>query len=191
MIIQQLDQKRLLINLSKNDLAAFNLSTNKFSFNDEATKLIIREILSLAVIKTGLIIKDRSLSVEALPHKEGCYILATLRTKSGRKKYHIKRNNDNILIRFDHAQDMLNAIDIIFCSNAKLIRSDLYSKDRYYYLSLQTYSLPKKTKALLSEYGKIFRCNALTLSVLNESSNIIRQKDAVYYIGKIIHINTI
>ena len=81
---------------------------------------------------------------------------------------------------------MLNAIDILFSGNIKVLYSDLYSRNGQFYLSLGAHALPSKTRVLLSEYGTIFDSNIVTRSVLNESSIVIRQQDAVSYIGKYI-----
>lgn len=187
MIIQTLDRKRMLINLDENDLQIFNIKTSAFSFRDEPTKLIIREILSLAVIKTGLNTKNRTLSVEALPYRQGCYILVTLKNKSDRKKFRIKQVESTVLIRFFTAEALLDAISILYPKNMQAVNTDLYLYNGARYLLLRSNKrIPDSIILTLSEYGKCYPCSKLMSALLAEKSQLIRQNDAITYIGEIL-----
>ena len=78
MFIEQLDKTRLLITLENEDLSIFDLSPDSLSMEDKETRDLFKQLLALAAVKTGVVLRNKTISVELMPYDRGCFILATI-----------------------------------------------------------------------------------------------------------------
>ena len=83
MTIEQIDSGKVMILLKNSDMKDFALEYSSLSFSDPHSRRILTRLLSLACSKTGVSAKNKKMFVEALPHKNGCLILLTLKEKHG------------------------------------------------------------------------------------------------------------
>ena len=156
MFIEQLDKTRLLITLESEDLNIFDLEPNSLSMEDKDTRDLFKQLLALAAVKTGVVLRDKTISVEVMPYDRGCFILATIKSKSKRKIYKIKKTTSYLLVKFSNAGAMLDAVKNLYCKGFTEYSCNLYVGDGSYYVLISSKaSIPTGIRILLSEYGKI------------------------------------
>ena len=186
MFIEPLDKTKFLVTLVRDDLKIFNIAPNEISLNNENTRTLLKQILSLAAVKSGITLKNKILSVELIPFDNGCFMLVS--TKPDRKIYKIKKNSSYILVSFDSAAKIFDVFEKIQHIKSFDLKSSVYSKGEMFYLLLYSkVSIPKALKIILSEYGKIYPCDKLTVMQLEESCKTIHTLDSISYFGKIIN----
>ena len=111
MFIEPLDKTKFLVTLVRDDLKIFNIAPNEISLNNENTRTLLKQILSLAAVKSGITLKNKILSVELIPFDNGCFMLVS--TKPDRKIYKIKKNSSYILVSFDSAAKIFDVLPFI------------------------------------------------------------------------------
>ena len=187
MYIEQLDKTRLLINLESEDLSIFDLEPKKISMADKDTQELFKQLLSLAAVKTGIALRDKTVSVELLPYDRGCFILATVKAKNRRKIYRIKKTTSYLLMKFKNVSDMLDAVKLLYNKELREYRCSLYSgKIGYFLLISSKASVPKNARIMLSEYGIIYPCDNLTAVRINEICTLICKDKSIDYLGKLL-----
>ncbi len=186
MFIEQLDNTRLLITLENDDLGVFDLNPKKILTEDRETKRLFKQILTLAAIKTGVTLKNKSISVELMPYDSGCFLLVTIRNKK-RKIYRIKKNDSYLLAEFHSPDDVLHSLKSLYTKGFSHFSCSLYTdSDKYYLLFKSKANIPTDLKIILSEYGKIKSCSKLTKSKLNESFKLLHGENSISYIGSML-----
>lgn len=184
MFIEQLDNTRLLITLEQEDLNIFELEPYSISFENNETKSLLKQLLTLAAIKAGVSIKDKSLSVEAMPYDSGCFLLVTIKPKGKRKIYRIKGESTQILTKFNTTEEMLGAVKRIYDTGINPADCSLFEGDgNYYLLIVSDRSLPEKVHHILTEYGEITPCSTMSKARLCEFFNTICEKNAISVVG--------
>lgn len=186
MFIEQLDKTRLLITLENDDLGVFDLSPNTIVMEDRNTKRLFKQILTLAAVKTGITLKNKSISVELMPYDNGCFLLATIKNKK-RKIYKIKKNNSYLLAEFRSINDVLHSIKAIYSKGCEELNCCFYAdSDKYYLLFTSKTKLPTNIKIILSEFGKISSCTFVTKRRIEESCRLLYGENSIKYIGNIL-----
>lgn len=185
MYIEQLDKTRLLITLEHEDLSTFELEPYSISLENAETRSLLKQLLTLAAIKAGVPIKNKTLSVEALPYDSGCFLLVTIKPKNPRKIYKIKSEPSHLLFKFNSAHDMLKAVENLYSVGCTKYECDLYTLDSKYYLLFSSKTnFPSKIKLTLSEFGTAVTCEKLTKAHLDENCKLLCKKNAVDFIGQ-------
>ena len=187
MIIEQLDSVRLLITLQAEDLHIFDLTPEQITMDRAESVMLIRQILSLALIKAGIRASQKSLSVETLPYSEGCFLLVTIKERAKSGRYRIKQSKSYSLLQTESADTLLSIIKHLYDFGAAYT-SNLYRSEsgRYYLLLISGQEITQRLKLLLSEYSLIIPCTRLTLSRLNETCTLLHGENAVDYIGSLL-----
>lgn len=184
MFIEQLDKSKLLITLENEDLNTFDLKPYSISLENRETKALLSQLLTLAAVKAGIQIKDRILSVEAMPYDTGCFLLVTIKPKKKRKLYRIKQEPAYLLAVFADTQKMLEAIKRLYSLGGERYSSTIYSYNgRFYLLISSKMEICKNFFAVMQEYGKVLPCGELTAARLNEYCSPLRSNDSISYIG--------
>lgn len=184
MFIEQLDSTRLLITLEQEDLNTFELEPYSISLENNETKSLLKQLLTLAAIKAGVPIRDRVLSVETLPYDCGCFLLVTIKPKSKRKTYKIKNDGKTILTSFLDVEAMLNAIQRLYSSSARISDCSLFENDGIYYLTLtHSNSDTENIKRILEEYGEVLPCSSFSKARLSEFYNIVCENNVIEKLG--------
>lgn len=188
MIIELIDETRLLISLDEEDMLTFDLTFERFFWKDRHSKEVITELLRLAKEKTGFSAEGHKLMIEAIPQGDGCMILFTLLPKSGegtRKKYRIKNKGELFVYVFDSADNMLSAVKRLFSIKNGLYDSQLLQyRDKYYLVIYTNKGLPPPVGILLSEYANLKGKEKSTLARILEYGSTIVDRNAVEKIGK-------
>ena len=109
MTIEQIDPGKVMIVLGSNDMKDFSLEYNTLSFKDPHSRKILSRLLTLACSKTGMSIDNKKMLVEALPHKSGCLILLTLKPKTKRRVYRVKKPDRILCAVFPDVESLIGA----------------------------------------------------------------------------------
>ena len=116
MILELVDESRLLIILSPEDMEDYQLTFDSLDWQNGHSRSVIKEFLRIACRQKGFCPGDSRLLIEAVPDEEGCVLLVTMlpEEKAKRKVYRIKENQPSLtpfLFRFDQAENLLAAVD--------------------------------------------------------------------------------
>lgn len=187
MIIERLDSNRLLITLQSDDLDVFEIEADTLNMENSAHAALIREIISLALVKTGIHAYRKRLSVETLPYGSGCFLLVTVHEKNIHKKYRVKENIKYRLIHISNAQTLLIVIkhlhEVGFRCKSTLYHSET---DGYYLVLGFNRRYDAALKRYLCEYGTILPCDALAVSKLDETCQTLYSDTAIAHIGSLL-----
>lgn len=185
MFIEQLDKTRLLITLESEDLSIFDLEPDSLSMEDKDTRDLFKQLLALAAVKTGVVLRDKTISVELMPYDRGCFILATIKSKGTRKIYRIKKTTSYLPVKFGNISDMLEAVKTLYGKGFSEYSCSLYSGENFYYLLMSSKAaVPKSVRIMLSEYGKILPEDNLTVSRIREVCRVICEDNSIVRLGK-------
>ena len=119
MILELVDESRLLIILSPEDMEDYQLTFDSLDWQNGHSRSVIKEFLRMACRQKGFCPGDSRLLIEAVPDEEGCVLLVTMlpEEKAKRKVYRIKENQPSLtpfLFRFDQAENLLAAVDRVY-----------------------------------------------------------------------------
>ena len=163
MILELVDESRLLIILSPEDMEDYQLTFDSLDWQNGHSRSVIKELLRMACRQKGFCPGDSRLLIEAVPDEEGCVLLVTMlpEEKAKRKVYRIKENQPSLtpfLFRFDQAENLLAAVDRVYRQfyhpQKAACSSRLYLLNRAYYLIMYGGKrLPCPVEILLTEYG--------------------------------------
>ena len=111
MILELVDESRLLIILSPEDMEDYQLTFDSLDWQNGHSRSVIKEFLRMACRQKGFCPGDSRLLIEAVPDEEGCVLLVTMlpEEKAKRKVYRIKENQPSLtpfLFRFDQAENL-------------------------------------------------------------------------------------
>ncbi len=184
MTITQLSDCRVLINLCHDDMKSFELSFDNIGFCDPHSKKILSRLTSLALTSSGLSTKNKTILLEALQSNDGCMILVSLSDKKReRKKYKIKRITEYPCYRFDSSENLLCAIEKLYCSDIFFYNNSAYYYKDHYYLVFDYPIVSQKAKKILAEYSNLSQGTKLFVARLNESAKKLSDGNAIVHIG--------
>ena len=179
MILELVDESRLLIILSPEDMEDYQLTFDSLDWQNGHSRSVIKEFLRMACRQKGFCPGDSRLLIEAVPDEEGCVLLVTMlpEEKAKRKVYRIKENQPSLtpfLFRFDQAENLLAAA----CS------SRLYLLNRAYYLIMYGGKrLPCPVEILLTEYGSYVGKGQQAAAQVLEHGKLLAGEDAITTVG--------
>ena len=186
MTIDRIDDTRLLISLTEEDLQSFGLRFDQILWSDSRTKVVIRSLLALAKAETGFSVESHRVMIEVIPKLEGCLILFTLLDKRERerKKYKIKSMGEPFIYIFETAEDLLSALERIYAISSHIEDSKLLEYKNRYYLVLYTKSgLIPSVSVILSEYGNKAGCGKVAAAKIAEYGTVVAEHRAIETIG--------
>ena len=195
MVIEQINEKKLLIVLEERDMHELGLTYERISWRDHKSRDVIAKLLTLAKIETGFSIDNYKLSIETLPQFNGCIIIFTLINSSAEKeikkssKPRLNKSKSNTTIyKFDSVDDVLKVCKQLYdLYKSSTYKSDVYTYRGQYYLVIHSCDeIQKPIYIMLSEYGKVLKQNKIFMSYLDEYGDVIKKDDAVVSIGKCI-----
>ena len=169
MTIEQIDPSKVMIVLGSNDMKDFSLEYSTLSFKDPHSRKILSRLLTLACSKTGINIDNKKMLVEAMPHKSGCLILLTLRPKTKRRVYRVKKPDMCLCCIFTDVERLIRA-SLALCS--KLPENKIYSyRDKYYLLIEDNIAL--HALAQLEEFSDCYVCSEISVAKVREAGRKI------------------
>ena len=165
MTIEQIDPGKVMIVLGSNDMKDFSLEYSTLSFKDPHSRKILSRLLTLACSKTGMSIDNKKMLVEALPHRSGCLILLTLKPKTKRRIYRVKKNDKCLCCIFTDVERLIGAS--VALKNRLSENKIYYYNDKYYLLvedNIALYPL-----ALLEEFSDCYVCSKIAAAKVSEA----------------------
>ena len=186
MTIEKIDDSRLLIALCNEDMEVFSLDYEKMCLADPYYRKILKRLLSLAGVRTGIDTRGKTLLVESMPHSDGCIFLITLVPKGerGSKRYKVKRRGSTHIYGFESIDDMLLCLENLYKAGFVRAKSDVYRLNNRYSLVLKTsFDLPFKAKAILSEFCSYQSESHAEIAAVKEYGTAIAHECAIMLIG--------
>ena len=167
MTIEQIDPSKVMIVLGSNDMKDFSIEYNTLSFKDPHSRKILSRLLTLACSKTGISIDNKKMLVEALPHKSGCLILLTLKPKTKRRVYRVKKPDRCLCCIFADVESLIGAAVAL---RSRLRENRVYGfRDKYYLLIGENIALG--TLALLEEFADCYVCSEIAAAKIREAGS--------------------
>ncbi len=185
MTIEQLDKARVLISLKPQDLDTYAISIDKLNIKDTACKETLKSILKTALDKVGISTANKAVLVEAMPHREGMFILVTVDfMHSIRKVYRVKKPKMLPCCRFDNAEGLLSCMELLKAEKIKLMSNSLWQYKKAFYLVFDYVGIPPRAKAILSEYSKCHCVSLTRLARIKEAGKELLSSNAVEKIAE-------
>lgn len=169
MTIEQIDPSKVMIVLGNNDMKDFSLEYNTLSFSDPHSRKILSRLLTLACSKTGISIDNKKMLVEALPHKSGCLILLTLKPKTKRRAYRIKKADRYLCCIFPDVERLITASVAL---KDKLPENIVFYFDDKYYLLIEK-NIALHALAALEEFSQCYMCSKIAAAKVKEAGREI------------------
>lgn len=186
MKIEKVNENKIKITLSREDLNARNIDVQSFIYNTPESQDLFWDVMREAEKEYGFNVDESMVYVEASATTSGIFTLTvtktsnslasnTLKNKIRKQNYKLKRKStsvplDHSLYRFDSFDD--------FCDFAKLVAKEdygensLYEFDSHYYLYIST--LPNN---LVLEYAiKEHNTDVLLAEICEYGTTIVRDR---------------
>lgn len=182
MIIEQIDNSKVLIVLGSTDMRDFSLEYRTLSFSDPHSRMILTRLLTLACVKTGMDTEDKKLIVEALPHSEGCLILLTLAPKGRRRTYRIKKPDKNLCCVFRDSEALISA-GVALKGKNLLPQNSVYLYRGKYCLVIDNRPVSLGALCLLEEFSTPFVCTKTAIARIKENGKKLSAGNGIQTIG--------
>ena len=189
MILDKIDEKRLLIALSHEDMDFLDISFKQLDWKNNYSREIIKNILARAESEIGFSSSNKKLLIEAIPQSNGCFVLITLlsnkKNNKSRKIYKIKNQIKPFTFFFKNSDSLLAFIERIYNKKFNFINSSIIEFDNSYYVILYfNGSISSNLLAIISEYGQLVGRNSIVAARVLEKGNVIIKDNAVIKFGK-------
>lgn len=183
MTIEKIDDRRLLIALSEDDMKNLKMSFQDQMLNNQFFINFLKKFTMLTKKEMGESANNKRILVDIVSHKNEFFIFVTFFEKvfkDERKIYRIKGDNGPFIFCFNNVEDLINAVSRI-CKNQKYIsKSQLLEKEEKYYLIIYVISsVFNKFNFNLCEYGRLYGKGKLNAARLVESGSIIISENAI------------
>ena len=180
--VDKLSENKVLVVLCTKDMEDFSLDFDRLSLNDIHSRKILLRIMQIACKKSGIEMKGKSISIEALSLDGGCYLLLTVNEKYHRT-YRVKKQDICVCYYLGNSDNFLNTIEKLHKQNVYCNKNSAYEYCNEYYLIFDYPSIPQKLKRVLSEYGHKSGGN-LKASKIRENGRLICKYNAITQIGQ-------
>ena len=198
MRIEKLNENKIRIFLSTDDLKAKNIDIHTLMSNSIESQDLFIDMLSLAESQVGFQTKNYKLLIEALASSDGNFVFTITRvqpennihslSKPRARRLSIATNKQLSIYRFNNFEDYCEFCNYLNASFfAKLLNrlknSTLVLFNNNYYLILRNLKLSlndlKKFSYMITEFAKRVKDEELLESKLNERGKVIIKKDAI------------
>ena len=186
-ILNRIDENRLLIALSSEDMELLNITFKQLDWNNEYSREIIKNLLLRAKKEMNFSIDSNKVLIEAIPQKAGCFVLITLlaRANGKRKIYKVKEPGKPFVFSFECLEDLLCSIERIYSKRHPIFSSSIVKCKNDYYMILNINgSISSKLEAIMSEYGRLAGRDSLSVAQLYEQGEVIAKDNAIEVLGK-------
>ena len=162
MTIEMLNKGTILVLMAQDDMQRYALN-----FDDSSTpEHGLKKLLYMIGEECGIDNRGKSFLIEALPSRDGCLLIISVRRV--RKVYRIKRSDKRTLCVFDSADMLLDWLLLGEC-----IGSTVYIY-RQKYVLIPSITATKRTLAILGEYGRLVKADAVDIARIREYGTSIR-----------------
>ena len=187
LILEKIDETRLLIGLTGEDMDLLDLTFSQLNWKDDYSREVIWKLLSRAKKEIGFMTDDKQLMIEAIPQQDGCFVLITLLAKLNkeRKIFKIKENKRPYVFSFKSSENLIRAIERLYDNECKFVRSTVLEYNKKYYIIIYIQgSMSAKLQAIVSEYGELVGKDFIVAAQVSEQGKIIAKNNAIEKIGK-------
>lgn len=187
LILEKIDETRLLIGLTGEDMDILDLTFSQLNWKDDYSREVIWKLLSRAKKEIGFMTDDKQLMIEAIPQQDGCFVLITLLAKLNRERkvFKIKENKKPYVFSFKSSENLIRAIERLYDNECKFIRSTVLEYNEKYYIILYMQgSMSTKLQAVVSEYGELIGKDFIVAAQISEQGKLIAKNNAIEKIGK-------
>ena len=198
MRIEKLNENKIRIFLSTDDLKAKNIDIHTLMSNSIESQDLFIDMLSLAESQVGFQTKNYKLLIEALASSDGNFVFTITRvqpentvhslSKPRVRRLSVATNKQLSIYRFNNFEDyceFCNYLNTSFFSKFlnRLKNSTLFLFNNDYYLILRNLKLSlndfKRFSYMITEFAKRVKDEELLESKLNERGKVIIKKDAI------------
>lgn len=159
MTVEQIDSTRLIIALCDEDMKNFSLNYDTLCLKDPHSNKILKQLLLLAEIKTGIDIHNKKIMVEAMNFENGCILLVTFSLKENLtyRRYKIKTVPHIFIAEFKNVETLFLCIEKLCDKDLYIPPSSLYAwNGKYELIFVSKISLRRKLRHLLTEFCDCF-----------------------------------
>ena len=107
MTIDRLGEGMILVTLMQDDMRRYRLDFGDAADGDDTRRGLTRLMLHVGE-ECGLNHRDKCYLIEALPGKESCLLIISVRSNKARRRWRIKRENTVDCCRFASSDDLLD-----------------------------------------------------------------------------------
>ena len=188
MILDKIDEKRLLIALSSEDMDFLDITFNQLDWKNDYSREIIKNLLARAESEIGFSSSNKKLLIEAIPQSNGCFVIITLlsnKIKKSRKTYKIKINSKPFTFFFKDSDSLFALVERIYNKSSSFVNSSIIELNNSYYIIFYANgSISSNMMAVISEYGELIGKDSIVAARVFEKGNVIVKNRAVEEFGK-------
>ena len=170
MTVEMLDTGVILVSLCEGDMRTYTLDFSDGADADDLRGGLVALLYRVGEI-CGVDYSGKSCLVEALPAKDGCMLIISLRAVRHGRIYRVKRPVLRDICAFFDCDSML---DYISKRSDSLAAFSLYLYDDVYYLIPDVCS--SRTAAQLSEYGRLMSVSPVAVARVRENGRVILRR---------------
>ena len=174
MKIDAIDEKSVLVELSKEDLSKSEITYEELDYANERTRTFVRKILETIRLETGRTgFESGSLDVEVMPDSfGGCLMIFKKKNESDFTE------KENTAVFFsENINDLIDCARVLKNLEAQVESGALYCADGTFFLLLSGY--PGKKRSVLSEYLEEAAFTEERLGFLKEYGKCLIESDAL------------
>lgn len=169
MTIDMLNKKTILVTLQQEDMRRYALDLTAHT-DTEMTRRGLTELLCRVGEECGLDHRSGSYLIEALPSRDCCLLIISVR-RTRRKKYRIKREKTRAICEFDTADAMLDWMESDRLENFGY--TVYWYSGRY--ILIPDLSIPPISLGSLSEYGKVVTASSVVIARVREYGKLLKE----------------
>ena len=201
MKFEKLNENKIRITLSNQDLIEKHIDFNSFMSNSIETQDLFLDVLEEAEQKVGFVTKDHKIKIEALAMADGDFVL-TITRFGKREEKEIQSTNKNKKIKAKRKSTTLNSENLVYSFNtfddfclfssfvgkiknfSTIAKSTLlYTYNDKYYLVFSKLNLNhpyiKRFYTLITEFGTYINNSDLFSYKLYERGNLVLKNNAI------------
>lgn len=171
MTIDRLGESTILVTLMRDDMRRYELDFDS-SADSRATRRGLTRLMVRVGEECGLNHRGKSYLIEALPAKESCLLIISVRSGHTRRRYRIKRERTADCCCFLSADDLLSWLSRPESSH---MGYSLYLRENRYYL-LPEYPWTAAECAALNEYGAVSHESPVAVARIREHGRLISEQ---------------
>ena len=174
MKIDAIDEKSVLVELSKEDLSKSEITYEELDYANERTRTFVRKILETIRLETGrTVFESGSLEVEVMPDSfGGCLMIF-----KEKKESNFAEEDKTSVFFSENINDLIDCARVLKGLEAPEKSGALYCADGTFFLLLSVCS--SKKRSVLSEYLEEAAFTEERLGFLKEYGKCLIERDAL------------
>ena len=174
MKIDAIDEKSVLVELSKEDLSKSEITYEELDYANERTRTFVRKILETIRLETGrMVFESGSLEVEVMPDSfGGCLMIF-----KEKKESDFAEEDKTSVFFSENINDLIDCARVLKGLEAQVESAALYCADGTFFLLLSVCS--SKKRSVLSEYLEEAAFTEERLCFLKEYGKCLIERDAL------------